>query len=252
MKTSTYWLASGVAAVALGLGFAGTAFAVPTSPASPSATAAQVDASVAPQLTFLREEERLARDVYTAIAARYPANASHFTQVAAAEQRHFESMGALLTRYGLADPSAGRAAGSYADPALSTLYQKLMVQSRLSVKDAYQVGIAIEQSDLSDLKKGLNSALPTDVAQVFTRLQTASNNHLAAFTALRNGTTPTRSAAGMGQGPRATSTAASQATATPSPGAGAQYGQGRGHGTQAGTSTGAGTGRNANPDCPLR
>lgn len=244
MKTSKYWLAGvGVTIVAAGVGFAASATAAPTVTPTPvpSVSATSLDPAVTKQLRFLREEERLAHDVYAASAALYPANATQFTNIANAEQRHFDAMGVLLTRYGLTDPSAGRAAGSYADPALTTLYTKLMTQAKVSLTEAYKVGVAVETSDLADLKSSLSLALPADAKQVFTNLQAASNNHLAMFTALRDGKA-VAGMGGMGRGPNATAT----------PGTGMGMGPGHGVGRNAQAGTGAGTGRNANPDCPLR
>jgi hypothetical protein len=240
--------------VGLGLGIAAAATAAPTpvpTPSPVSTTTASVDATVAQQLSYLREEERLAGDVYTAIAKLYPANATQFTRIATAEQRHFAAMGALLSRYGLADPSAGRSAGSYADPALTQLYDKLMTQAKVSLTEAYKVGVAIEQTDLADLKAGLAAKPPTDVKAVYTNLQAGSNNHLATFTALRDGKTlGTGNGTGMQNGRGANGTQAtpgSSATATPGASQGARRGAGQG--------AGQGAGRNTNQtrpaDCPL-
>lgn len=246
--------AASAVVIGLGLGVAVAASAAPAptpTPAPSSATpaATSVDAAVAKQLAFMREEERLARDVYTAIAALYPDNATQFTRIATSEQRHFDAMGVMLSRYGLSDPSNGLAAGTYADPALTDLYAKLMTQAKVSLTEAYKVGVAIEETDIADLKTGLGQNVPADVKAVYTNLQNGSNSHLAAFTALRDGKT-IGVGAGYGRGP-ANATAA-PGTGTPGTGMGAGYGQGR-RGPANGTGTpGTGTGRNAVADCPLR
>jgi hypothetical protein len=246
--------AASAVVIGLGLGVAVAASAAPVpaptpAPSTSTPAATSVDATVAKQLAYMREEERLARDVYTAIAKLYPDNATQFTRIATSEQRHWETMGIMLTRYGLSDPSAGLAPGTYADPALTDLYAKLMTQAKTSLTEAYKVGVAIEETDIADLKTGLGQNAPADVKAVYTNLQNGSNSHLAAFTALRDGKT-IGVGAGYGRGPANTTAAPGTGT----PGAGMGYGQGR-RGPANGTGTmtpGTGMGRNANVDCPLR
>jgi hypothetical protein len=260
MKTwKTRTAAATAVVIGLGLGVAAVASAAPTpaptpSPATSAPAAVTIDAAVAKQLAYMREEERLARDVYTAIAALYPNNNTQFARITTAEQRHFDAMGVMLTRYGLSDPSAGLAAGTYADPALTKLYATLMTQAKVSLIEAYKVGVAIEETDIADLKTSLGQNAPSDVKAVYTNLQNGSNSHLAAFTALRDGKT-IGVGAGYGRGPG--NATAAPGTGTPGAGTGAGYGQGRRGGANGtatpGTGTpGTGTGRNANVDCPLR
>jgi hypothetical protein len=243
------WKTRTVAAAAimtgLGLGIAAIATAAPTPTPSPSATTSTATASVAKQLAHLREEERLARDVYTAIAKLYPATPA-FSRIASSEQRHFDTMGLMLTRYGLSDPSSGLAAGSYDESGLTTLYAQLMTQSKASVAEAYAVGIAIEKTDIADLKAAIADSPPADVKAVYTNLQAGSDNHLATFTALRDGkAVGVGGGTGMQNGRRMTASAATGATATP----GAGMGAGR-----AANGTGQGSGRSGTwtrpSDCP--
>jgi len=255
MKTwKTRTAAATAVMIGLGLGVAAVATAAPVPAPTPSpsttSTVTTVDADVAKTLAYMREEERLARDVYTAIAKLYPDNATQFTRIATSEQRHFDAMGIMLTRYGQPDPSTGLAAGSYANPALTDLYAKLMTQAKTSLTEAYKVGVAIEETDIADLKTALGQNAPSDVKAVYTNLQNGSNAHLAAFTALRDGKT-IGMGAGYGRGP-ANATAA-PGTGTPGAGMGNGNRRGPANGTAAGTGVpGTGMGRNANVDCPLR
>lgn len=141
---------------------------------------------MAEQIAFMRDEERTSRDVYHAIAELYP-DTTAFSRIAGAEQRHFDSAGQLLTRYGLDDPSEGRDAGSYADAGLTEFYDQLMTQAKISVDEAYEVGVTVEETDIADLESNLDGDLPADVKALWTNLLAGSNNHLAAFTALRDG-----------------------------------------------------------------
>ena len=63
----------------------------------------ELDATEAAGLTFMREEEKLARDVYQNF---YPLwNATLFNNIGQSEQQHFEAIGELLDRYRLDDPA---------------------------------------------------------------------------------------------------------------------------------------------------
>ncbi len=175
----------------------------------------------------MRDEERLARDIYTALAAKY-AQAAPFVNIARSEQVHFDTMGLLLTRYGVADPSAGKNPGTYADPALQSLYDKLLASGSESLAKAYDVGVAVENLDIADLKTAISQTSQADVKAAFTNLMNGSANHLAAFTAAKDGKIlGARNGQGMQNG-------RSGANAT------GQRGNGRGQGMNAGTGAGCG------------
>lgn len=200
-------------------------------PNRPAATAtatatSTLSAATASDLVFVRDEERLARDLYAAIAAQY-GDALPFSTIVNSEQRHFDAVGVLLARYGLADPASGKAAGQYANPAIQTLYDTLLAQSKISLAEAYQVGIAVETRDIEDVKKGASDATQADVDRVFTMLLRGSEKHLSAFTDAANGVTHTETDM-RGQ--------ASDSAATH------RHGVGRGAGTGAGNRSGASQG----------
>lgn len=217
------------AALVLGIGITAVATAAPPTPAPTPTASATVDAALARQLTYLREEERLARDLYQAIAKLYPDNATVFTRIATSEQRHFESVGLLLTRYGIADPAVGATAGRYADAGLTALYARLLGKAKASLTAAYGVGVSVEKADIADLEESLGSGgLPADVTQVLSNLLAGSRNHLAAFTALAEGKTlPSLAGTGMRNGPRWSGTGTSTGGQTRGLGAAAGQGYGR-------------------------
>ncbi len=203
--------------------------------ATPSVTASQAvaSASLAEDLAYMREEERLARDVYTALAAAH-GDAAPFAHIKTAEQQHYDAVGTLLARYGVTDPSAGEATGTFAFPALQKEYDEFVAQGTKSLADAYAVGIAIEKADIADLDKALARTTETDVTRVFTNLKNGSERHLAAFTAAADG-----KALGQHDGT----------------GQGQQARNGQGTGPRDGSGNGMGRGMgpgSGNPDCPNR
>lgn len=130
-------------------------------------------------LQYMAEEEKLAHDVYTQLAAKYP-QATVFSRIADSEQQHLDSVRSLLTRYDLADPTAGKAIGQFASADISALYADLM-GSATSVTAAYQVGVTIEKDDLAELDKADDGVTAPDVTLVYSNLTKASERHLAAF-----------------------------------------------------------------------
>jgi len=141
---------------------------VPASDLSPEETAA---------LLFMREEEKLARDIYNALYEVW--GQPTFTNIAASEQAHMDEVKLLLDRYDLADPAL--TPGSFTDPSLQSLYDQLVAQGSVSLADALKVGAAIEEIDILDLQERLAQADNADLQQVFNNLMLGSYNHLNAF-----------------------------------------------------------------------
>ncbi|QLQ14927.1 MAG: DUF2202 domain-containing protein [Micropruina sp.] len=170
---------------------------------SPTPTAtAKADATLVKNLTFMREEERMARDLYTAFAAQY-GQGTAFARIATSEQRHFETMGLLLSRYGIADPAANAKAGTFADASLQELYTKLLAQGKESLTKAYQAGKSVETEDIADLDTAIKETTAADAKAAFENLRRGSQQHLAAYTALADGKTlGTQMGQGMRQGGR--------------------------------------------------
>ncbi|MGE0321052.1 MAG: DUF2202 domain-containing protein [Polyangiaceae bacterium] len=128
-------------------------------------------------LLFTREEEKLARDVYDALADGRPI----FDNISASEQRHFDAIGNLLDTYGLEDPTSGLAPGEFSNPDLQKLYNDLVAQGSASSDAALEVGCLIEELDIRDLDQALSSTTHSDIQGVYENLQRGSRNHLRAF-----------------------------------------------------------------------
>lgn len=133
-------------------------------------------------LLFTREEEKLARDVYVAMAAKWGHRV--FTNIAAAEQQHMDAVLFLLERYELADPAEGLAPGVFANERLQALYVSLVEKGNLSLVDALAVGATIEDLDLADVGDLLEDADNVDVDTLMQNLAKGSRNHLRSFVAL--------------------------------------------------------------------
>lgn len=130
-------------------------------------------------LVHMREEEKLAHDVYLALGTKW--NNNVLLQVAESEQRHTESVAFLLEKYGIEDPSTGKAEGEFSNQELKALYEKLVAEGGKSLAAALAVGATIEDLDIYDLDQALKDAKNPDVIRVFENLKSGSENHMRAF-----------------------------------------------------------------------
>jgi len=129
-------------------------------------------------LTFMREEEKLARDVYLVMFAYW--GSKTFINIAESEQKHMDAIKTLLDKYGLPDP-AYQEIGVFNDPNLQDLYEQLESQGKVSKLDALMVGALIEEIDIEDLQTAIDQTDKQDLQRVYTNLMNGSENHLRAF-----------------------------------------------------------------------
>ncbi len=130
-------------------------------------------------LIFMREEEKLARDVYTTLGSKWKLNI--FSNIASSEQTHTDAVKALLIRYEIEDPSANETIGVFTSPVIQKLYNDLIAQGEKSSLDALIVGATIEDLDINDLDDAISNTRKSDILQVYRNLQKGSRNHLRAF-----------------------------------------------------------------------
>jgi len=131
-------------------------------------------------LLLMREEEKLARDVYKVLYDKWQLKI--FANIGAAEQRHMDAIKTLLDRYQLEDPIAQLEPGSFANKHMATLYNQLTAKGRLSQAEALQVGATIEDLDIKDLNDLLKETDNSDIQTIYQNLVKGSRNHLRAFT----------------------------------------------------------------------
>jgi hypothetical protein len=143
-------------------------------PASPGDLSADETAA----LLYVREEEKLAHDVYVTLYEQW--SLPTFQNISQSEQTHTDAVKTLLDRYGLADPASSEI-GIFTNPDLQTLYKNLIARGRQSLAEALKVGAAIEEIDILDLEKRLSKTDNADIQQVFNNLMKGSYNHLRRF-----------------------------------------------------------------------
>lgn len=137
-----------------------------------------LNADEAKALVFQVEEERMARELYTELAARW--DTTQFHRILQAETRHEQALRALAQRAGVALPAAQP--GRFTDPVLQQRYDTLRARGLVSAAEALAAGAAVEKQDIADLQALLGATQSEALKAVATNLERASERHLAAFT----------------------------------------------------------------------
>ncbi len=130
-------------------------------------------------LLFMREEEKLAHDVYTVMYGQY--DLEIFTKIAASEQKHTDAIMMLLDRFGQEDPVGDNGPGEFTNEDLQTLYNELIESGSQSLENALLVGLAIEEIDILDLEEAMAGTELPAILMVYGNLLKGSHNHLRAF-----------------------------------------------------------------------
>ena len=131
-------------------------------------------------LLYMREEEKLSRDVYLALSDIW--GLPVFSNIAQSESSHMEAVLTLLDRYGLEDPAATTGMGVFINSTLQGLYDQLVAEGGQSLVDALRVGATIEEIDILDLEDSITQTNREDIISVYNNLMKGSRNHLRAFT----------------------------------------------------------------------
>lgn len=130
-------------------------------------------------LLLMREEEKIARDVYLRLYRRW--GLRPFDNIAGSEQVHMDAILALLEHYGLPDPVQGLAEGQFYRTDLQQLYDRLVEQGLQSEEGAIQVGLLIEELDIYDLQEASQHTNKAAIRAIYRELERGSRNHLRAF-----------------------------------------------------------------------
>ena len=133
-------------------------------------------------LLFMREEEKLARDVYVYLYNMWSVRS--FNNISSSEQAHMDAVLVLIDKYELEDPAADNFYGTFQNSDLQRLYDELTDTGSASMEAALKVGAAIEEIDIIDLQQALDTSVDNqDITIVFENLMKGSRNHLRAFVA---------------------------------------------------------------------
>lgn len=163
-----------------------------------------LDTNEASHLTFMREEEKLARDVYLTFADMYPAQGVFANIATTSEQTHTDTMRDKLSQYGLPDPnpetnnlptSLGVFTGAEWGWYFTEKFNAITAAGANSELDALMMGAFIEELDMHDIADcpavmvdngyndpcGLSYTDESGLINAYSSLIDGSENHLRAY-----------------------------------------------------------------------
>ncbi|MCC7521406.1 MAG: DUF2202 domain-containing protein [Flavobacteriaceae bacterium] len=129
-------------------------------------------------LKHMREEEKLARDVYQYLDKKY--DFFVFKNISESEQRHMDRMLVLLNENQIPDPASAEN-GVFNNPELQKLYNQLIAQGDISLTEALKAGATIEDLDIKDLITYKNDTSNPLLLDALDNLTCGSRNHMRAF-----------------------------------------------------------------------
>ncbi|VGO22609.1 DUF2202 domain-containing protein [Pontiella sulfatireligans] len=132
----------------------------------------------AADLLFMREEEKLARDVYIILYAEWGNQV--FDNISQSEQKHTDTVLGLIEKYGLSDPALP-GIGDFADEELQHLFNDLIAAGMAGQLEALMVGALIEEVDMEDIVLAMDRTDEADILNAYGNLLDGSGNHLNSF-----------------------------------------------------------------------
>jgi hypothetical protein len=158
-----------------------------------------LDAAEETHLIFMREEEKLARDVYLTLGKEYK-DLKVFSRIDDAEQKHTDTMADMLLLYGIEDPSTSDKIGVFSGEDygwyFTEKYNYLVAKAEDGLKALY-VGALIEELDMHDIKEcpvviqetyelgeldcGLAHTNESQLTRAYESLLDGSGSHLRAY-----------------------------------------------------------------------
>lgn len=130
-------------------------------------------------LKFMREEEKLAHDVYLSLYNRW--GVPIFQNIANSEQTHTTKLKALIDKYGVEDPVKTEEVGVFTDPHFTELFNHLVEFGFEDYESALMVGMEIEELDIADIQEQLTMIRKYDITKTYGNLLKGSRNHLRSF-----------------------------------------------------------------------
>ena len=143
------------------------------------ATDTSLDAKEIQNLEYMREEEKLARDVYRTLFGIW--GLPVLDNISDSEQVHTAQVVDMLDKHRLPDPVVDDAMGVFVDQELAVLYDTLVAEGSRSSLKALYVGAAIEEIDMIDLLRAIDQTDNADILRLYENLMSGSRNHLRAY-----------------------------------------------------------------------
>lgn len=133
----------------------------------------------ATDLCFLREEEKLARDVYITL---YESSGMRvFDSISRSEQSHTDAVRDLMAARGITDPVTDDTVGVFVNSVLDSLYTDLTTSGLMGDTEALLVGATIEDLDIHDIEEMEARTTDAEILAMYDVLKCGSRNHMRSF-----------------------------------------------------------------------
>ncbi|MDZ4059371.1 MAG: DUF2202 domain-containing protein, partial [Bacteroidales bacterium] len=139
-------------------------------------TTAELTANEIEFLYAVREDEKLARDVYTYFFDKF--ELAPFSRIAKAEANHIAAVERLLYFYSITYPAVGPV-GEFKDGDRKAYYESLINKGDTAL-EAYKATAYLEEKDVADYTLVLGSIQNPNIKMVIENLIKGSSNHLRA------------------------------------------------------------------------
>jgi hypothetical protein len=138
-----------------------------------------LDEAEVADLKFMREEEKMARDLYQKIYEEHGIRI--FANIAKSEQHHMDLVKAKMDIEGILDPVGNNGVGIFTNTTIQDLYTDLLADGLTNLSAALRMGHLVEERDISDLDIAIDESEKKGLDSLYGTLQRASKNHLRAF-----------------------------------------------------------------------
>jgi hypothetical protein len=129
----------------------------------------------------LREEEKVAYDVYMYLYEKY--DNLVFKNIAQNEKDHMIKMKELINTYNLNDPLSGTedSRGVFTNKKMQGLYDEMIMGGNYGVVDAMRASARFEETDIQDLRNNIAISSDPTILAVYQILEASSQDHLRAL-----------------------------------------------------------------------
>ncbi|AOY88024.1 hypothetical protein BKP64_07490 [Marinobacter salinus] len=149
-----------------------------------SSASSELTTTETDDLQFMREEEKLARDVYLTLDQYWGDQTQVFAQIALSEETHTSTVNYLLDKFDVEDPVVNDTIGVFTNEELQALYDELIAKGKNSLLDGLYVGGLIEEKDMRDILAAINETDERAITLAYSNLLDGSKSHLKAFVAV--------------------------------------------------------------------
>lgn len=135
-------------------------------------------------LKYVREEEKMAHDVYYVLSEIY--KKPIFKNIMKSEQNHMDKVWCLLIHFNVEDPASDEI-GKFTNDEIQELYNYLVDLGTKNIIDGLTAGAIIEDYDIYDIEHWMSQTDNEAIISVFSNIVCGSGNHLISFTRLLDG-----------------------------------------------------------------